>query len=107
MSGRDAEARDRQKFPRRAVPNLEERKQPGARSDPYADYYNDPMFHALVETFYTGLSLGDFTPAEVRQAAMVACTKFEERRAPKINAPPDDAGGREVTPDHKWKGYDG
>jgi hypothetical protein len=57
------------------------------RRDPYRDYRNDPMFAALVDSIVAMLARADFSPAEVRQAAVVACTEFDARfRAPAPHA---------------------
>ena len=40
-------------------------------------YQDDAQFHALVDTIYGCLLTGDFTPTEIREAAMVAACKYE------------------------------
>lgn len=40
-------------------------------------YLNDPMFHALVDMMLKAIVCGDFTPTEIREAAMLAQIKYE------------------------------
>jgi hypothetical protein len=42
-------------------------------------YLNDPAFHALVDVLYAHVEQGQFTPTEIREAAMLAQIKYEER----------------------------
>jgi hypothetical protein len=37
----------------------------------------DPQLHALVDMFTVQLRQANFTPSEIREAAMLACIKFE------------------------------
>lgn len=41
-------------------------------------YLNDPRFHTLVDVLLSHIIDGNFTPTEIREAAMVAQIKFEE-----------------------------
>lgn len=42
-------------------------------------YEQDPAFHALVDMMYAAIVQGQFTPTEIREAAMLAQIKYEER----------------------------
>lgn len=44
---------------------------------PHDRYFNDPRFKVLVDLFYSYIARADFTPSEIREAAMCACVKFE------------------------------
>lgn len=44
----------------------------------YERYTHDPVFRALVDQLTCALLNGNFTPTEVREAAMLAQLKFEE-----------------------------
>lgn len=45
----------------------------------YDRYMNDPQFHSLVIAMYTYIIQGNFTPTEIREAAMMAQILYEER----------------------------
>ena len=51
-------------------------------SDPEQAYLHDPDFNALVKMISAMLHRADFTPSEVRKAAMLACTHFEMAKPP-------------------------
>lgn len=40
-------------------------------------YLNDPVYKTLVDTMYHVMCQGNFTPSELREAAMLAAMKFE------------------------------
>lgn len=42
-------------------------------------YLNDPAFHALVSTLQNCIESAQFTPTEIREAAMLAQILYEER----------------------------
>lgn len=44
---------------------------------PQERYQYDPQFHALVDMLAAFIHKADFTPSEVREAAMLACIKIE------------------------------
>lgn len=44
---------------------------------PAERYRNDPRYHALVQTIEAMLYRADFSPAEVREAAMLASINYE------------------------------
>lgn len=44
----------------------------------YERYQNDPTFHALVDMMTCELERGQFTPTEIREAAMLAQIRHEE-----------------------------
>jgi len=46
-------------------------------NDPWEAYLNDPKFHMLVDYMMSRLMACEFTPNEVRQAAMLAAMKLE------------------------------
>ena len=53
-------------------------------------YFKDPAFAALVDNLYVHIAKGDFTPTEIREAAMVAMMKYEDyhpRRIPDPDKP--------------------
>ena len=41
-------------------------------------YMNDPKFHALVDMILSVIMNGEFTPTEIREAAMLAQIRYEE-----------------------------
>jgi hypothetical protein len=62
------------------------------RLSPEDRYLRDPWFHNLVDLIRVQLlGGGQFTPTEVREAAILACTMHEQRRpAMPIYIGPDD-----------------
>ena len=44
-------------------------------------YLNDPIFHTLVDMIYIAIERKQYTPTEVRDAAMLASLKYEYRHA--------------------------
>jgi len=42
-------------------------------------YHHDPAFHQLVKLLHAQIEKGDFTPTEIREAAMLAQIIYEER----------------------------
>ena len=42
-------------------------------------YTNDPVFHQIVDMIRVQLEQGQFTPTEIREAAMLAQIMYEER----------------------------
>ena len=46
-------------------------------------YNNDPAFRSLVQVFEAYINQGDFTPSEIRQAAILACINIERWKLPK------------------------
>lgn len=44
---------------------------------PEDKYKNDPNYRALVDAIHAHLAAAKFTPSEVREAATLACIKFE------------------------------
>jgi hypothetical protein len=43
-------------------------------------YLTDAVFHQLVDTLHALISQAEFTPTEIREAAMLAQILYEERR---------------------------
>lgn len=43
-------------------------------------YMRDPLFRAMVDTFYHAIVKCEVTPTEVREAAMLACIRYEANR---------------------------
>jgi len=41
-------------------------------------YIHDPVFRRLVDTIYEGVCEKQYTPTEVRDAAMLAALKYEQ-----------------------------
>ena len=48
-------------------------------------YLRDTEFHALVSALEKMIAEYQFTPTEVREAAMLACVRAEERRPFPVN----------------------
>jgi len=42
-------------------------------------YEEDPAFRNLVDTMYVCIQQGQFTPTEIREAAMLAQIRYEDR----------------------------
>jgi len=40
-------------------------------------YSNDPLFHDLVDSLCFAITKGDYTPTEIREAALLAQIKYE------------------------------
>lgn len=49
---------------------------------PREKYMNDPTYSRLVDTICAFIHKAQFTPSEVREAAILACIIYEERRLP-------------------------
>lgn len=47
---------------------------------PMDRYRNDPQFHNLVCMMLAHIMRCDFTPSEMREAAMIACIQYEQTR---------------------------
>ena len=62
----------------------------GRMKTPREKYQNDPMYRALVDTFEAHLHRAQFTPSEIREAAMLACINYEMRQPRRYYAMPDD-----------------
>ena len=56
---------------------------------PHERYMSDPVFHALVHILYQELLKGEYTPTEVREAALMAQILYEQKR-PRL-VPPEIA----------------
>lgn len=50
-------------------------------------YLNDPMYHRLVDTMRAWIEQADFTPSEIREAAIFATIMHEEARIPRYLIP--------------------
>lgn len=50
-------------------------------------YLNDSKFRALVDTLEAQIHMAEFSPSEVRLAAMQACINYEMRRMPRTLFP--------------------
>lgn len=50
---------------------------PGKLSSPRDRYENDPAFNKLINMMEAVIHSGDFTPSEIRQAAVYASIKYE------------------------------
>ncbi len=44
---------------------------------PNERYMRDPVFHALVDRLYEAIAGAQFTPTELREAVILAATKYE------------------------------
>lgn len=60
---------------------------------PREKYMNDPQYRALVDVLHGYIAQAQFTPSEVREAAMMACIKYEmgQLRPSKIKVDPEAA----------------
>jgi hypothetical protein len=47
---------------------------------PRERYYNDPQFHALVDLMTSHMMQANYTPSEMREAALLASIKYYEMR---------------------------
>lgn len=47
---------------------------------PQEKYNNDPKYRMLVDTMENLIHQAEFTPSEVREAAMFACIQYESRQ---------------------------
>ena len=54
---------------------------------PQQKYQRDPNFHALVNVMLAHIRLANFTTSELREAAVLACTIYEEEK-PYTAVPP-------------------
>ena len=50
------------------------------RTSPVDRYRNDAHFAQLVDMLYAAIDQADFTPTEIREAAMLAQIRYEEIR---------------------------
>jgi hypothetical protein len=55
-------------------------------------YRRDPVFHALVNFIYDSIVRCDYTPTELREAAMLAAIKYEQNYARPVMVPLKDKG---------------
>jgi len=51
---------------------------------PQEKYENDPAYHQLVSSLYQMIKDYQFTPSELREAALFEATKFEMERASEL-----------------------
>lgn len=51
---------------------------PIIRPQPLERYYSDPMFRALVDSLIHQIREANYTPSEIREAAMLAQIMYEE-----------------------------
>lgn len=51
-------------------------------------YLNDPQFHALVSLMVSHLQQCNYTPSEMRQAAILASIIYEEHQIRRFECPP-------------------
>ena len=52
-------------------------EQPSDRLEPAARYDRDPQFRTLVDVLTDAIARCDYTPTEVREAAMLAAIRYE------------------------------
>ena len=45
---------------------------------PRERYFDDPIFHQLVDTMVSAIMQSQFTPSEIRDAALLASIRYEE-----------------------------
>jgi hypothetical protein len=57
-------------------------------------YQRDPAFHALVELIYGAICRCDYTPTEIREAAMYAAIRYEQQHIRPVMVPLKDKGQR-------------
>lgn len=60
---------------------------------PREKYENDPQYHNLVNTFVALIDRGQFTPSELREAAIYAATLCEMMKRPRPFFSPVPPGG--------------
>lgn len=56
---------------------------------PREKYRNDPVYARLVNALYCMIEDANLTPSEVREAAVLACIMYEERRIRAYHIPID------------------
>lgn len=63
-------------------------QQAAVRDPPSARYRREPVFHALVEQMRVFIRMAQYTPSELREAAILAATMEEmERPTPRCICP--------------------
>ena len=50
----------------------------GEMMSPRERYYNDPAFHTLVDIMIHAIMENNYTPSEMRDAALLASIRYEE-----------------------------
>lgn len=65
--------------------------------NPEEAYRNDAHYHSLVQMIKSMLHRAEFTPSEVRSAAVLACIHFEQERPPPVFMVGKDGELRVVT----------
>lgn len=53
----------------------------GEKLTPRQRYERDPEFHTLVDTIYSLIEKSQFTPTELREGVILACTMYEMRHS--------------------------
>lgn len=70
-------------------------------------YHRDPMFRVLVDTLYMQIVQARYTPTEIREAAMLAQIRYEERTIRPMIIPlrcEDEPFRRDIGHSPKWRG---
>lgn len=53
-------------------------------------YLHDPVFHTLVDTIYVAIDQLQYTPSEIRDAAMLAALHWEMRQVRPVRFRPGE-----------------
>ena len=70
-------------------------------------FMNDPVFHNLVTTLEKAIEDLQLSPSEIRDAAMLACIRFEDRRThPAFTIGPQDKQEFCKQHRHDWSCFD-
>jgi hypothetical protein len=70
---------------------------------PREKYIHDDRYHALVDSLYNAIRQAQFTPSEVREAAILACIIYEETRViPPIKKIPPGEVVNSIKNIHNW-----
>ena len=63
---------------------------------PMEKYHNDPEYHMLVDTIENFIRQAQFTPSEIREACILACTRYELHVFKRFELPPNEAHALDI-----------
>lgn len=70
---------------------------------PREKYNNDPAYHQLVTMLENFIDMAQFSPSEIREAAMMACINYEMRHIRRVFIPHNkDIENALKTLDESW-----